>query len=147
MANDVLDTSRRRKRRVVVRIADQPEAWGVVYATPNPDGSRKNCVNCMMWSRDEKCSIHEEGQRVESEDVCGYHVYGKPMDKRMAHPGMDPLKPIYSGLDHVGGGTSCDICTYYRPGGFCAKVQDGHGNMASVHAKGCCAAWESMKGE
>ena len=27
--------------------APLPEPWGALYATPNPDGSRKNCANCV----------------------------------------------------------------------------------------------------
>ncbi|MCI0564392.1 MAG: hypothetical protein MN733_38460 [Nitrososphaera sp.] len=51
--------------------APLPFAWGVLYAKPNPDGSRKQCLNCMMWSmRDEKCSIHREGLHVPPDAVC-----------------------------------------------------------------------------
>ncbi len=136
--------------------APLPQAWGVVYARPNPDGSRKSCQNCMMFiPRDEdgrgKCSIHARTQEIKPDDTCGYHVFGTPMDKWMDHPGMDPVDPKYSGLGNVPGGTSCDVCVYYEGQGegkgLCHAVASGDEPPAgpppvTVEAKGCCSRWE-----
>lgn len=131
--------------------APLPFAWGVLYARPNPDGSRKMCANCMMWSmQDEKCSIHREDLHVPPEGVCGYHVYGLPMQMRMPHEDLDPVEEATSGFDIIPGGTSCDICVYYEPTGktkgLCHAVAkaDRHPPQP-VQALGCCARWEGIK--
>ena len=73
--------------------APLPRAWGVLYAEPNPDGSRKLCQNCFMWSADDRCSIHDKDLKVTAEMICGYHVYGAPMEERVFHPGLEPVEP------------------------------------------------------
>ena len=50
--------------------APLPFAWGVLYAKPNPDGTAKRCDSCIMWSRDEKCSIHAKSLQVCPSAVC-----------------------------------------------------------------------------
>jgi len=134
-----------------------PKTWGALYAHPNPDGSRKNCGNCMMFiSKEKQCEIHDHNIEVTKDMTCGYHVFGAPHPKRMHQADgihLDPVDPKHSGLDKVGKGTSCDICEYYRKindaTGTCIVVQesDGEGNsvgkLVIVEAKGCCARWES----
>lgn len=130
--------------------AGLPKAWGVTYAAPNPDGSRKICSNCMMWvSTTTQCVVHEKSLPVSNEQICGYHIFGQPMKKWTDHPGMMPLDPKYSGLAFVRGGTSCDVCKWFgaKPGeplGTCYAVLDNDSSKyATVHAKGCCARWEA----
>jgi hypothetical protein len=129
--------------------APLPFPWGVIYSKPNPDGSRKMCMNCMMWSyQDEKCSIHRANLNVPPEAICGYHVFGEPMEKRMPHKGMDPVDEALSGFDVVRGGTSCDICIYFEPTalgkGVCHAVAQEKTGLPPqpVQPLGCCARWE-----
>lgn len=129
--------------------APLPFAWGVVYAKPNPDHTPKRCENCTMWSwKDEKCSIHAESLRVPAWAICAYHVFGRPMETRMEHPGMDPVDPALSGFDtNVGPGTFCGSCIYYEPTsedkGVCWAVA-GKDRVPPqpVDLMGCCARWE-----
>lgn len=133
-----------------------PKTWGVLYAHPNPNGSRKTCNNCMMFiSAEKQCEIHNVNIVVTKDHVCGYHVYGKTHPKRMHQPDgvhLDAVDPKHSGLDIVKGGTSCDNCEYYKNPkngkGTCIVVQEGMGaegstgKLAIVEGKGCCARWE-----
>lgn len=108
-----------------------------MYAGPNPDGSRKNCGNCMMWSKDNRCTIHAANREITAGMVCGFHVYGEPMDKRMDHPGLKTVTPSESGLIVAPpGGTSCDNCSFYAARKCMALL-----GKPSVHPKGCCARW------
>ena len=134
--------------------APLPFPWGVLYAKPNPDGSRKNCVNCMMFLiNKERCSIHPKDFKVVAEGDCGYHVFGEPMEKGMPHPGIDPVDPALSGYEVVPGGSSCDICIYYEPQsetkGLChgvANEKEGRPPQP-VQALGCCGRWEGIPEE
>ena len=124
-----------------------PMAWGVLYAAPNPDGSRKACRNCMMFSMDNRCSIHDADLEVTPQHTCGYHVYGVPMDVRMEHEGLMPVDPKMSGLEVVAGGTSCDICRHIigdeeDGANACAVVATPEGTPQPVAPRGCCARWE-----
>jgi len=98
------------EKQDAVKPAGLPPLWGSMYAHPNTDGSRKNCKNCIMWSQDKRCSIHPEDLEILSTAVCGYHIFGNPMDKRMDHPGMKTVDPKFSGLENIPGGTTCDVC-------------------------------------
>lgn len=127
--------------------APLPFAWGVLYAHPNPDGSPKQCRNCLMWSRDQKCSIHSASLDVPPDAICGYHIFGEPMDKRMKHPGMDPVDPATSGFDIIPAGTYCGSCIYYEGTseykGVCHGVAKSDGAPPQpVAFMGCCARWE-----
>lgn len=105
--------------------------------------------NCVMWSwNDQKCSIHPKSLHVPPFGVCGYHVFGVPMETRMEHPGMDPVDPALSGFDtNVGPGTFCGSCIYYEPTsedkGACWAVA-GKDQIPPhpVDLMGCCARWE-----
>ncbi len=124
-----------------------PMAWGVLYAAPNPDGSRKKCENCFMWSLDNQCAIHDTSLEIVAEHTCGYHVYGVPGDERMDHPGLMPVDPKMSGLELVVGGTSCDICKHYidddaQDATACAAVATPAVTPQPVDPLGCCARWE-----
>lgn len=129
-----------------------PPPWGVLLARPNPDGSRKQCSNCPMWaSKGKQCSIHAPEVTVTADHVCGYHVYGPPMDQHPSHPGMQPVDPTFSGLEQVPGGTSCDICRWYESSdgerGWCHVVaEEGTDRPPTpVEALMCCARWEAME--
>ena len=128
--------------------APLPFAWGVLYAKPNPDDTPKMCGNCIMWSfRDQKCSIHKASLEVLYDAICGYHVFGKPMENRPEHPGMDPVDPGLSGFDIVPGGTYCGSCIYYEDHGegkgVCHGVAKTNGVPPQpVDFMGCCARWE-----
>jgi hypothetical protein len=123
-----------------------PKPWGVLYAHPNPDGSRKSCANCATWIKDLKqCDYHASNIMVTKDHICGYHVWGKPHDGRLFED-IQYVDPQFSGLELVSGGTSCDICEYYRKthsdGGIC-RVAQVDGKHAKVDALGCCARFES----
>jgi len=123
-----------------------PKAWGILYANPNPDDSRKQCLNCIMWSRDNRCSIHESDEETTEDHTCGYHVYGNPMEERMVHEGMDAVTPDLSGLELIPGGTSCDICEYYVEDSSTCRVAVGDdGKHLQVAPKGCCARWDAKE--
>ncbi len=144
----------------VVKDAPLPEPWGVLLAHPNPDGSRKSCVNCMMWARTDQCAIHDPDLIIEADHICGYHVFGTPMEVMPTRPSIHDqpniqyVDPDYSGLDSVPGGTSCDLCMYYEPigenyeadgveGGLCHQISALDENPpAPVGPLMCCAAWD-----
>lgn len=124
-----------------------PFASGVLYAPPNPDGSKKLCENCAMFVEGEKCMIHSPKIRILPSMVCGYHVYGQP-GKTMALK-AEPIDPKLSGLEDVSetDGTNCGTCVYFtRTGkgrGMCHGVAAASGNPPQpVQEMGCCARWE-----
>lgn len=125
-----------------------PKAWGVLYAPPNPDGTPKACVNCFLWvSGESRCVIHERHVEVPASAVCGYHVFGFPMQRWINIPGLAPVDPALSGLEDTGDGTICGTCRFYKPladgNGLCRAVAaaDGHPPQ-EVQEYGCCARWE-----
>jgi hypothetical protein len=129
-----------------------PQKWGVLYAHPNPDGSRKRCGNCMMWTPDAggRCVIHDPRLQITPSMVCGYHVFGDPMLEWVDHPGTEPVDPENSGLEEVGAGTSCDTCVFYeartRHVGSCHAVAKSNDRPPTpVEAMGCCARWEGIE--
>ena len=120
--------------------AAMPEPSGVLYTNPNPDGSRKNCKNCVMFaSKAEQCYIFAPDKTITADMVCGYHVYGKPLEVFEKRIPMDPVVTDLAGLEVVKGGTSCDNCVAYRDGECLAVYKDG--KPAKVEALGCCARW------
>lgn len=118
-----------------------PPPWGVLYQPPNPDGSRKKCGNCVFWVRGDpgKCVIHEKSIDVYKDHICGYYVYGRPKSEWVGLEEIEPVKPKYSGLERILGGTSCDTCKAFD-NGSCHMVYV-EGNPAKVDAKACCARW------
>ncbi len=120
-----------------------PTPGGALYVEPNPDGTRKLCDNCIMWVRTaDQCVIHSKDTEVKKSMVCGYHVYGKPMDKWMDHPDIVPVEPKYSGLEEVGEGTSCDNCYHYHEDKcYAIAPKDGETPPVPVDDLGCCALW------
>ena len=124
--------------------AGLPRVDQVLYAHSNPDASRKSCSNCMLWIRTNQCAIHAQHIEILPEAICGYHVYGQPLDE-YPNQGQDPVEPELSGLTIVAAGTSCDTCRWYEPrgaGGLCNAVIDETGSRARVEALGCCTRWE-----
>jgi len=124
-----------------------PSPGDVLYAGPNPDGSRKKCGNCFLWRTDESCSVHRPEIMVPGNAVCGYHVFGQPQDFPFAEA---MLTPAETGLVQTLDGTSCDLCKYYQPVsrtlGSCRAVQDpGSGTSAVVRALGCCSRWSGLE--
>jgi len=122
-----------------------PTLADVLYAKPSPDGSRKQCANCMMWMPEgRQCAIMASSYLVPGDAICGYHVFGVPKDHERA-AGMVPIDPAMSGFEQVRGGTSCDNCAQYdSKGSTCHAVvgADGSGN-ARVAARGCCTRWRA----
>jgi hypothetical protein len=124
-----------------------------LYTPPNPDGTRKQCQNCVMWvASDQQCFIHDADVVVPPDAVCGYHVYGTPqpggLPGELVRENLQPVTPELSGLIQVPGGTSCDTCHYYTPAGrlsgLCQALHDPETpeEPAAVAALGCCARWE-----
>lgn len=134
----------------VVPEAGRPELWGVVYGEPNHNGERKNCLNCVFWATSQQCALHAPEVYISAAAVCGYHVPGSPSNTRPDLPGLEPLKPMLSGLSVVPAGTSCDSCRWYEvkevDSGDCHAVDTPDGMPASVSALGCCARWEWRQG-
>lgn len=126
--------------------APLPEAWGVLYARPNKDGTFKQCLNCVFYSLRQSCAIHEPEVVVPPDATCGYHVHGRPSSEPLKLGVLGPVPPELSGLQQVAGGSSCSRCRWFeRSGagrGICLAVLDQHGAPAMVEEKGCCARWE-----
>jgi len=132
--------------------AGRPEPWGVLYASPNPDQSRKACANCIMWIPTGECDIHAPGVQVAGYAVCGYHVFGQPLPARVPRKDIQYVEPEYSGLMTIPGGTNCARCRWFNEAdpmmldrGLCLAVDDPSGAPAPVEAGGCCARWQSSE--
>lgn len=130
----------------------RPTLAEVLYSPPNPNGTRKACMNCVLWfASDENCLIHDMDVVAPADAICGYHVFGSPMPGAyVQHPGMMPVTPELSGLIQVTGGTSCDRCHWYRKRsgteGTCVAVRELDGESdtdALVSGLGCCTRWEA----
>ncbi len=120
---------------------DLPTPDEVLYQAPNSDGSRKVCGNCIMYgTQDRSCTIHAAEVDIDPMQICGYYVFGPPMEERMVHAGMDPVTPDLSGLMDTEVGSSCDICVHYRQEEICSAVQQ-EGRFAKVDPLGCCTRW------
>jgi hypothetical protein len=129
---------------------DLPYAWGVLYAPPNPDGSKKKCENCFLWiPESQRCAIHATSVKVTSGMVCGYHVHGRPSGEKILTEAT-PVDPKLSGLEDVSDldGTSCGSCMYYdskgRGKGLCFGVAKTSTELPPqpVQELGCCSRWE-----
>src|SRR5260221_527390 len=80
--------------------APLPEPWGVLYAPPSPDGNRKSCSNCVMYATaDRECYIHDSTLDIDPQAICGYWVYGLPMERFPYRLPMVPVDPGLSGLE------------------------------------------------
>lgn len=129
-----------------------PSPSGVLYAKPNPDGSRKMCANCAFWVHTNQCGLHEEDREVTGDSVCGYHVPGTPSPSWISYPGLVPLLPELSGLERVPGGSSCNRCRYFDPDqaqplelGRCRAVLSESGDALVVEGLACCARYEGQE--
>lgn len=126
-----------------------PRPSDVLYAPPNPDGSRKRCLNCMFYADvDVRCIVLGRDVEVTGDMVCGLHTFGAPQmyttalgtgGEARAQP--EELGLIVAPID----GTSCDGCTFYTANdpvsGTCRAVADEFGQFR-VAALGCCARWQ-----
>lgn len=132
-----------------------PTAAQVLYAGPNPDGTRKSCGNCWKFVVAGRC-LDVSGE-INIGQVCGLHVFGKAQTSELqaftlvGDNGTPVAKmlPAEAGLiDTPGGeGTSCDLCRFYTPdnedSGLCEAVGGADGlPPVIVDARGCCARWE-----
>lgn len=142
-----------------------------LYAPPNPDHSRKQCLNCIFWlggrgpmgteggdgatGGREECFIHDADVIVLPDMVCGYHVFGVSLGGSVGafRENMQPVTPELSGLEQVKGGSSCDSCRHFAgtpetPSGLCQALYEteldelGEPMHAVVQSQGCCCAWE-----
>lgn len=139
------------------RYVPKPTPDEVLYVHPNPNGTRKMCQNCVLWMPQQtQCFIHDSDVAVPEDAICGYHVFGKPIEGEtpLSRENMDPVSPELSGLERIPGGTSCDLCRYYEPQGgtqgVCHAVRgfEPEEETAVVEALGCCTRWtESEDGE
>lgn len=121
-------------------MSNLPSPPEVLYAPPNPDGSRKRCENCFAWVKGKnRCLYFKSDVSVKKDDICNLHVYGRPRTEWIDH-GIDPLTPKSVGLvKAVDDGTSCDTCKYFDYG-YC-KAVEVDGKSAKVDKLGCCARW------
>jgi hypothetical protein len=131
--------------------APLPMPGGALYRPPNPDGSRKSCGNCIMFvSKENRCVIHSRSLEIGDDLMCGYHVYGTPMERWMDHPGIMPVTPDLSGLRWAGPGVACASCKFYvaqsNEGGTCIAVSDPNTRKPGVpvESRGWCARYEGM---
>ncbi len=121
----------------------------VLYAPPNPDGSRKKCENCAHWYAKNECLIMAPSVVVPGDAICGYHVFGAPDKIGERSAGLEPVLPENAGFEQTEDGTSCDLCKFYDAGkgaksGKCRAVADPDGGSALVQALGCCARWRPL---
>ncbi len=128
--------------------ASLPTPSEVLYSAPNPNGTRKACINCVLYiPRTRVCAIHAANVGVHPNAVCGYHVFGEPNGNTLKRVNMLPVDPKTSGLVRTTGGTSCDSCAHYTPmgqtQGVCDAVRgfDAEEPQAHVESLGCCARW------
>lgn len=130
--------------------APLPKAWGVLYRHPNPDGSRKRCVNCVFWVPSKGlCTLHAADIRVDAQDTCGFHIFGEPADNWNMFSGIQHVKPEMSGLRDAGSGVSCANCKYYQvvdqTDGLCRAVAGKNGKPPQpVESLGWCSRYEGM---
>lgn len=124
-----------------------PSLGEALYTPPNPDGTRKKCSSCFMFVKGkDRCLIHGN-QDVDEDDVCGYHVFGKPQTEQIA--GIQELDKSMTGFLCKGDGdktpdegTSCESCKHYTGNatkGTCGLLR----GKPDVEAKGCCARWRT----
>lgn len=130
---------------------DLPTKVECVYLGPNPDATKKACSNCVSWaSKDEQCYFMSPSQPVYGDMVCGYHIFGKPIDSFAKRLPMLPLTPATAGLISTpnGEGTSCSICKAYdRSTSKCyALANDAKDDFADVEPGGCCGRWTERDG-
>lgn len=128
-----------------------PTPGEALYRHPNTDGTPKACRNCMMYVPSEnRCVIHDRGLEVTEDLICGYHIFGVPMEKWMEHPGMEALTPDLSGLRNAGSGLVCANCRFFEDlgngKGNCSGVADPNTGQppASVELMGFCARHKSF---
>lgn len=120
----------------------QPTLAEVLYTPPNPDGSTKSCGNCVLYeTARQTCYIHDPKLIISPEMVCGYHVYGEPMERFEYRLPMLPVTPEQSGLVLVEGGTSCSSCKYYDQLESQCHATQNDGEPPFVDPLGCCARW------
>lgn len=128
-------------------IVPRPEPADVLYTPPNPDGSRKACLNCALYAAAAReCFIHAENLKIAPTKVCGYHVFApQPVQTFPKRLPILPVTPDLSGLESMPGGASCDLCVWYVPVGMddgecLAVATSGMPELnAAVQPKGCCA--------
>jgi hypothetical protein len=128
-----------------------PFPSGVLYRPPNPDGSRKNCSNCILWAKaDNRCTIHSKDIRVTSDLNCGYHIFGEPLPAWVDFPGIMPVTPDLSGLRFAGPGNACAGCLFYErrdnENGLCWGVANPETGLAPapVHSRGWCSRFKQI---
>lgn len=122
---------------------------GAGYKRPNPDGSRKKCSNCMFWVMPHtECHLHGIDTIITDDMSCGHHIYGTPQSKSPERVGIQTMLPEDSGLVQLRGGTSCDLCSHYRPtpgqpSGVCSARYEHEPPYAHpvVQALARCASW------
>lgn len=124
-----------------------PTLREVAYTSPNPDGSRKNCLNCTLWAMEpELCLLHGPDVLAGADFVCSYHVYGRPAQKLEYRPQQAYLDPECSGLTQASQGSTCDRCRYFETrgmgDGICRAVIGEEGEPAIVQAFARCSRWE-----
>jgi len=141
------------KLPVIKDFPPPPTPADVLYVAPTGTGEGRLCRNCILWdSADGRCVIHGKSVRVNATMVCGYHVFGQPLSRWLAFPGLQPVEPATSGLTQVEEpGTGCSNCLAFKPtnaetAGLCMAVGEvvpGGWKPAKVDAYGCCSRWTS----
>lgn len=125
----------------------------VNYARPNPDGTRKNCANCLFWLKEKtECFLHDEEIEVLATTICNYHVFGSPQVAGLQRGDTDPLDPALSGLREAPNGSSCDGCTFFAPRGStqgecnALHFKEAPKRTVLVAADARCGRWEPSGG-
>lgn len=120
-----------------------PSPAEVLYVGPRPDGSRRNCDDCFLWVRGNRCLIHGPDLEVRASQICGYWVGGTPYRRWPEGQGkIEYVDSRTSGLVSAPEGSACDNCVRFLPGepAHCAAVYV-QGKPAQVDPKGCCSRW------
>jgi hypothetical protein len=118
-----------------------PTPADVLYARPNPDGTRKACGNCGLWAPPNRCGIMGD-TAVTKTWVCGYHFFSYATFGWAVQNGTPSVDPATSGLVKTREGTSCSNCAAFRPAtSTCGAVAGPDGRYADVEPMGCCARW------
>jgi hypothetical protein len=115
-----------------------------LYLDPKGDQQQEfaQCETCIMFTGD-RCVIHGPDQPVDSDDSCGFYLYG--LDKI----DVDPIKivtPQESGL--VDREVRCENCAYFNEGESTCDLYDKLNSRLPdvfeldnrVDKNGCCNA-------
>ena len=116
-----------------------------IYLPPKaPMHEFAQCSTCVLFIRDdERCVLFADGDRVIPEATCGLYLHGDPGGEQC----MSICTPKQAG--YLEGQVRCENCSWLS-GGKCGLYEmlnklkpDVFDLDESVHARGCCNAFQA----